>query len=328
MTTASGTRIVALEEHYWDRELAGRFEGAEGQRGGDIEDKLFDLGSKRLADMDAAGIDYSIISHGPPSAQKIADESVVALCARVNDRLLNVVGERPTRFGAFCALPTAFPDAAADELERCVAAGAAGAMIHGLTNGRFIDGKEFWPIFARAEQLNVPIYLHPSWPAKVVSDLYYKDYLSDFPMLARAAWGYSVENGTTAVRIILSGLLEQHPDLKLILGHLGETIPFQLSRLDEAFNRPGSKRVAVRDMVRRNFWITTSGFFSTHALRCCIEEMGSDRVLFSIDYPFVSESAPGTAWLVGADITDDERAQIFSGNAEAILKTGPSAGNG
>ena len=313
--------VIAIEEHYWDAELAAHFTGAEAAKQGAIEKRLRDLGGDRIADMDAAGIDVCVLSHGAPSGQKIPADVAPALIRRVNDRLAAAVAADPTRFAAFAALPTAAPEAAADELERCVSMGFKGAMVHGMTDGKFLDLPKYWPIYARAEKLDVPIYVHPAYPHPAVVEAYYADYLKDFPMLARPAWGYTVDAGTHAVRLVLSGVFERHPDLKIILGHLGESIPFQLWRLDQAFNRPGAgKAVAFREIFTRNFWITTSGFFSTPALLCCAAEMGFDRILFAVDWPFVAESAPGRRWLDEAPIPAADRAGILGGNARCLLR--------
>ena len=313
--------FIAIEEHYWDDELASQFQGPEASRPGIIEDRLRSLGGDRIKDMDAAGVDICVLSHGAPSGQKLPPEVAAPLIRRVNDRLAAAVAANPSRFAAFAALPTAAPEAAADELERCVRMGFKGAMVHGMTNGEFLDLKKYWPIYARAEALDVPIYFHPAYPHPAVVDAYYKDYLKDYPMLARPAWGYTVDAGTHAVRLVLSGVFEKHPKLKVILGHLGESIPFQLWRLEQSFNRPGQgKGVAFRDIFTRNFWITTSGFFSTPALLCCVMEMGVDRILFAVDWPFVADSGPGVAWMDGLSLSADDKAKILSGNARKLLK--------
>lgn len=312
--------VIAIEEHYWDDELASHFTGAEASRAGVIEKRLRDFGGERIQDMDAAGIDICVLSHGAPSSQKIPADIAIPLVRRVNDRLAAAVAANPTRLAAFAALPTADPQAAADELERCVAMGFKGAMVHGSCNGEFIDLPKYWPIFARAEQLDVPIYLHPAQPHPAVMDAYYKDYLTDFPMLARPAWGYAVECGTQVVRLVLSGVFERHPNLKIVLGHLGESVPFQLWRLDQALSRPGQKSVRFREIFTRNFWITTSGFFSTPALLCCAMEMGVDRILFSVDWPFVADSSAGTRWMKDVPLCADDKARILSGNAQRLLR--------
>ncbi|RXZ38526.1 amidohydrolase [Oxalobacteraceae bacterium CAVE-383] len=312
--------IIAIEEHYWDDELASHFVGQEGSRAGPMEKRLRDFGGERIKDMDAAGIDMTILSHGAPSGQKLPADIAVALVARTNDRLAAAVAANPTRFAAFAALPTAHPEAAADELERCVGMGFKGAMLHGLSNGEFLDLPKFWPIYARAEQLDVPIYLHPSLPHPAVLDAYYKDYMKDYPMLARPAWGYTVECGTQALRMVLSGVFQKHPKLKIVLGHLGESLPFQLWRIDQALSRAGQKSLNFRDIFTNNFWIATSGFFSTPALLCCVMEMGVDRILFAVDWPFVDESKPGVDWMAGVPLSSEDKIKILSGNAQKLFK--------
>jgi predicted TIM-barrel fold metal-dependent hydrolase len=312
--------IIALEEHYWDAELAATFTGVEAGRPGDIHARLHDLGALRIKEMDEAGIDLQVLSHGAPSAQKLSGDNAVALTRRVNDRLDAAVKAHPKRFAAFAALPTIDPAAAADELERTVKLGFKGAMIHGLGNGVFMDDKRFWPIYERAEKLDVPIYLHPSLPHQAVMDAYYKDYAKDFPMVVRAAWGYTVETATTAIRMVLSGVFEKHPKLKIILGHLGETLPFLVWRVDTALARPGSARQAgFRDVFCNNFWITTSGNFSDPALLCCVMEMGVDRILFSVDYPFVP-NAPAVEWMKTIPFSDADKAKMLSGNVTRLLR--------
>src|SRR5229473_8299835 len=279
--------VIALEEHYWDAELSATYGGVEGVRAPEVLKKLHDLGELRIKEMDEAGIDIQVLSHGAPSGQKLSGDNAVELIKRVNDRLAAAVAQHPTRFAGFAALATSDPAAAADELERTVTKhGFKGAMIHGLANGLFLDDKKFWPIFSRAEKLDVPIYLHPALPQAEVSRIYYDDYVKDFPTVARPAWGYTVETATTAIRLVLSGVFERHPKLKIILGHLGETLPFLVWRIDQALKRPGGKAMSFRDIFCNNYYITTSGNFSTPALICAMMEMGIDHILFAIDWPF------------------------------------------
>lgn len=312
--------IIAVEEHYWDPELAKHFTGLEAPRGLPMEKRLTDFAGDRIKDMDAAGIDIAVISHGAPSGQKLPADIAVPTVAKVNDRLAAAIAGNPKRFAAFGALPTANPAAAADELERTVGMGFKGAMIHGLTNGEFIDLKKYWPIFARAEKLDVPVYLHPSLPHPAVTAAYYEDYVKDFPMVVRPAWGFTVETATQAIRLVLSGVFEKHPKLKIILGHLGETLPFLVWRIDQALSRPGQKSISFRDVFCRNFWVTTSGFFSNPALLCTMMEMGADRILFAVDWPFVADSSPAVRWMEGAPISDEDKVKILSGNAKRLLK--------
>jgi 2,3-dihydroxybenzoate decarboxylase len=311
--------VIALEEHYWDQELVSTYQGVESIRDPEIAKRIYDLGELRLKEMDEAGIDIQVLSHGAPSTQKLTGSGAVELTQRVNDRLAAAVSVHPKRFAAFAALPTSDPQAAAQELERTVTKhNFKGAMIHGLANDAFLDDKRFWPIFARAEALDVPIYLHPSVPHPAVMDVYYKDYAKDFPMVIRAAWGFTVETATQALRLVLSGVFDAHPKLKIILGHLGETLPFFIWRIDMALKRPGQKAVSFRDVFAGNFYITTSGNFSDPALLCCAMEMGVDHILFAVDWPFVN-NPPATRWMEAVPLCDEDKAKILSGNAKRLL---------
>jgi 2,3-dihydroxybenzoate decarboxylase len=308
-----------LEEHYWDKELTDTYQGVESIRGEDLLKRLFDIGELRIKEMDEAGVDIQVISHGAPSTQKLDGDGAVALTRRVNDRLAAAIAPYPRRLAAFAALPTADPAAAADELERTAKLGFKGAMIHGLANGVFLDDQRFWPIFERAQALDLPIYLHPSVPHPAVMEAYYKDYAKDFPMVIRAAWGFTVETATTAIRMVLSGVFAKYPNLKIILGHLGETLPFLVWRVDHALARPGQKSLSFRDVFCHNFYITTSGNFSNPALLCSVMEMGVERILFAIDWPFVA-NPPGTRWMESVPLCDEDKAKILSGNAQRLLR--------
>ncbi len=319
MLKKPNTPVVALEEHYWDKEFADTFPGAEGVRDPKTLERLYDLGELRLKEMDEAGIDMQILSHGAPSAQKLSGAEAIEITRRVNDRLNGVVSANPTRFQAFAALPTSDPKAAAEELERTTKLGFKGAMIHGLANGVFLDDKRFWPIFERAQALDVPIYLHPSLPVAAVMNAYYDDYAKDFPMVARAGWGYTVETATLAIRLALSGVFDAYPRLKIILGHLGETLPFLVWRIDHALARPGAKTLSFRDVFCSHFYVTTSGNFSNPALLCCVMEMGIDRVLFAVDWPFVA-NRPAVEWLGTVPLCDEDKAKIASGNARKLFR--------
>ena len=242
------------------------------------------------------------------------------IAQRVNDRLKQIIDRNPSRFAGFATLPAIDPKAAADELERCVTKlGMKGAMIHGLTNGLFIDDKRFWPIFERAEQLDVPIYLHPSRPHPAVIEAYYKDYVQEFPSITNAGWGFGIETGTQCLRLVLSRVFESYPKLKIICGHLGEGLPFLLWRIDMTMSRSGNTPLYFRETFRNNFWLTTSGAFSHAALLCTVMEMGIDRILFGIDYPYC-ENAPGTEWMKDVPLSTEDRIKILNGNAKKLLR--------
>jgi predicted TIM-barrel fold metal-dependent hydrolase len=317
----SQATVIALEEHYFDPEVTQHFkEGGPEARLPALRDRLFDVGELRLTEMDQAGIDVQVLSHGAPATQRMDAQTAIPVARRANDKLHALINGSGKRFEGFAALPTADAKAAADELERAVTRlGFKGAMIHGLANGAFLDERRFWPIFERAQALDVPLYMHPAIPHPAVVEAYYRDYLKDFPGLLTAGWGFTVETATQAIRLVLSGLFDAYPRLKIILGHLGEGLPFSLWRIDMALARQFNRSTPFRDCFREHFWITTSGNFSTPALLCCVLEMGVDRILFSIDYPFVL-NPPGMKWMQDVPLGAEDRAKILGGNARRLLK--------
>lgn len=316
-------RVIAIEEHYWDKEVAATFGPTDAMRGApSIIERLYDYGELRIREMDEAGIDVQVLSHGAPATQRGEAETVIRLARGANDRLREIVRAHPDRFAAFGCLPTPDPKAAADELERCVTKlGFKGAMVHGLTNGLFLDDKRFWPIFERAQALDVPIYVHPATPHAAVAEIYYKDYIKDFPAFLTAGWGFTVEAATQGIRLVLSGVFDAYPELKIIMGHLGESLPFSLWRINQALARQGNRDTSFsfRDYFCKHFWITTSGNFSNPALLCCVMEMGVDRIIFSVDYPFV-QNKPGTDWIPNIPLCAEDKIKILSGNVERLLR--------
>jgi 2,3-dihydroxybenzoate decarboxylase len=314
-------RVIALEEHYFDPDVTKHFQaGGPEARLPELRNRLFDVGELRIREMDEAGIDVQVLSHAAPATQRMDAETAIPVARKANDRLLEIVKGSNGRFEGFAALPTTDPKAAADELERAVnRLGFKGAMIHGLANGQWLDDRRFWPIFERAQALDVPVYMHPAIPHPAVSEVYYKDYLKEFPGLLTAGWGFTVETATQAIRMVLSGMFEAYPRLKIILGHLGEGLPFSLWRIDMVLGRQGNRSTPFRDCFREHFWITTSGNFSTPALLCSVMEMGVDRILFSVDYPFVP-NPPGAQWMREIPLGPEDRAKIYGGNARRLLK--------
>lgn len=322
MTTQAKQRVIAIEEHYYDKELAGLFTGLDGRTGGKLRERLEDLDALRLKEMDEAGVDVQVLSHGAPATQKLDAQTAVRVARAVNDRLRKTIDTHPDRFAGFAVLPTADPKAAADELARAVnELGFKGAMIHGLTGGeQFIDDERFWPIFERAQALDVPIYLHPAIPHPAIIDTYLKPYHEKFPGLLNAGWGFTIETATAGIRMVLSGVFDKYPDLKVILGHLGETLPYLVWRIDHALSRPGNAPNRFRETFCRNFYVTTSGFFSDPAMLCCIQEMGVDRILFAVDWPFVDSSKLGTQWMERIALSAEDKAKVLHGNSERLLR--------
>lgn len=320
MASKAGYRIIALEEHYFDPGIAATFDDKTGFSGTPIRKRLDDVDDMRIREMDEAGIDVQVLSQGAPSTQRMDPESAVKLSKEANDRLQQTIERHPDRYAGFAALPTPDPKAAADELERTVTKyGFKGAMIHGLTNGEFIDLPKYWPIFERAQQLDVPIYLHPAIPHKDVIKAYYADYVAKFPGILTAGWGFTVETATAGIRMVLSGVFDKYPGLQIIIGHLGEGLPFSLWRISEALSRESDMGRTFHDIFCEHVHITTSGNFSDPAMICSMMEMGVDRIMFSIDYPFVM-NGPAVDWMEGISLSPDDKKKILAGNAEKLLK--------
>jgi 2,3-dihydroxybenzoate decarboxylase len=320
MESQGKPRIVAIEEHYFDPVLTRDWPRTGHMRENAIITRLDTLGELRLQEMDEAGIDLQVLSQSAPSLQRLDAKTAAEAAPGLNDRLAETVRRNPARYAAFAALPTPDPKAAADELERCVVRlGFKGAMIHGQTNGQYHDDKRFWPIFERAAALDVPLYLHPAAPNKAIIDATVKEYVEEYPGLLSAGFGFTFETSTQALRLVLSGLFDKYPKLKIILGHLGEGLPFLIWRINHSLSRPGNKTLSFRDAFSGHFYVTTSGFFSHPALLCCVMELGIDRILFSVDYPFI-ENKPAVEWMRTVPLCAEDREKMLHGNAERLLK--------
>ncbi len=191
-------------------------------------------------------------------------------------------------------------------------------MINGMTDGHFHDDRRFWPIYERAQALDVPIYIHPALPHPAVIEAYYKDYVETHPGILRAGWGFNVETATQGVRFVLSGVFDAYPRLKIILGHMGEGLPFFLWRISHGLRGSLGER-SFRDIFCAHFWITTSGFFSDPALICCAMEIGIVRILYSVDYPF-AENQLGSEWIKTLPLSPEDRSKLLAGNARRLLK--------
>ena len=286
-----------------------------------------DLGEGRIAEMDAQGIDVQVLSMVQPGLEHSTPDRAVPVARAFNDRIAAAIAAHPDRFAGFAALATSDPAAAADELARAVRElGFKGALINGRSLERFLDDEFFWPMFESAEALGVPIYLHPMPPPKAVYDAYYSGFGDAVGfMLAAPAWGWHIETGLHALRLILAGVFDRFPNLQIIIGHMGEVIPFMLARIDETIGGrlaldPARPKIelSVREYFERNFHITTSGLFTDPPLRCAIDTLGADKVLFAVDHPF-SDGAKARRWIDQAAISDEERAKITHQNAERLL---------
>jgi predicted TIM-barrel fold metal-dependent hydrolase len=308
-------RIIALEEHFWTPELIALRRTVDQVNPKSVE-RLGDLGELRLREMDAGGIDVQVLSEAEPGAQNLEPDLAVSLARLSNDLLAEAVKRRPDRFAGFATLPTPDPAAAAKELERTVKElRFRGAMVHGSTRGHFLDERQFWPIFESAAALDVPIYLHPCTPQPAVFETYYRDY----PQLGRAALGFGVEMAVQAARLVVSGVFDEFPRLQIILGHLGEALPFMLWRANDTLSRRSKQRRSFREYFVDHFHITTSGNFSQPALQCAIAELGIARILFAVDWPF-QPNGEAVAFIREAVLAETDREAIFGGNARRLLR--------
>jgi predicted TIM-barrel fold metal-dependent hydrolase len=306
---------IAIEEHFWTPELRALRRGHDVLSDPELGRRLADLGELRIAEMDEAGIDMQVISHVEPATQNFEPAEAVRLAVAANDLLHQAIRAHPGRFAGFAALPTPDPAAAGRELERAVMQlGFRGAMVHGLTRGAFLDEKPFWPILETAQRLDVPIYLHPATPHPDVIDAYY----SGFPSMVRVGHGFTSEMSAAAIRLVLSEVFDTFPRLQIILGHLGEALPFLMPRVDRYVSRQMKGRT-FRETILRNFHFTTGGEFTHTALQCTIEEIGIERLMFAVDWPFHT-NRDGASFIETAPIRDDAKAMIFAGNARALLR--------
>jgi predicted TIM-barrel fold metal-dependent hydrolase len=324
-------KIIAIEEHF-TLDIVERAVNREGStpvaaarvHGPIVAQfpKLADLGAGRLRDMDAAGITIQVLSLAQPATQTFDARTAVPLAREANDVLAEAVRAHPGRFAGLATLPTPDSRASAAELERAVTSlGFKGAMIHGTTNGRFLDDDAFWPIFEAAEHLDVPIYLHPGEPPAAVRDAYYAGFARPVSFaLATSAWGWHIETALHLLRLILAGVLDRFPRLQLIIGHMGEAIPFFLARTSERLPREVTQLPrTVEEYVQSQVYITTSGFFTDPPLQCALAALGIDRIIFSVDYPF-SPNEQGRALLDAAPLSPEDRDKLAHLNAERVLK--------
>lgn len=313
-------RIITLEEHFAFPGFMDRFGRQSFHNKGE---QLCDLNERRIAEMDAAGIDMQVLSLTSPGTEALAAEEAVKIASSANEFLAAAIERHPSRFAGLAALPTAAPDLAAGELERMVCQhGFKGAVINGHIQGRYLDDQFFWPIMERAEALQVPLYLHPAPPPQPVIDAYYT---GNFPaevtrMLSTAGWGWHIETAVHILRLILSGVFDRYPKLQIMIGHMGEALPFMLPRLDLVLQPNLTKlQRPMAAYLRENIHYTFSGFNFTAAFLNLLLEVGSDRIMFSTDYPYGSLEK-GRSFLSQLPVSSPDREKIAHGNAELLLR--------
>jgi 5-carboxyvanillate decarboxylase len=278
---------------------------------------LLDTGEGRLQAMNQFGIDMQVLSFVSPGVQVFDAATGAQMAKKVNNELSKVVNEHPTRFAGLASLALQNPNEAADELERSVKdLGLKGACICTHTKGEYPDDKKYRVIFQRAHQLDVPIYLHPRGPSPDMI----KPYLG-YPFLDSAMLGFAAEASLSAMRLICSGLFEEYPELKIVLGHLGEAIPFWLWRIDTNWKRSPLSMTLKKppsQYFKDNFFVTTSGMFSEPAFRCTLSILGADRILFAVDYPMESPQE-ATELFEKASMGHDDKERIYHLNAEKVF---------
>lgn len=326
-------KIIGLEEHCWTPALEAALMKVQGEYKDDslplfpyAYPKLKDLGTGRLKDMEAIGVDHMVLSVTTPATQILPPAEAVPLARGANDAMARAVKSYPDRFSAFATLPLSDPKAAVGELQRCVEElGFVGAMIHGRTFEAYPDHADFFPVLQLVEKLNVPIYIHPQMAPRAVRALYYdgfdKAVSTDF---AGGGMGWHYEAGVTAIRLILAGVFDKLPGLQIILGHWGEMVAFYLERID-VLSRVSAKllKKTVANYFRNNFYLTGSGVYSTTYLQRAIDIVGIDRVMYSTDYPFQYRTdGMARTFLEQAPLTIDQKEKIAHGNAEYLLKLG------
>lgn len=314
---------IALEEHFafpenvdtsYAKDLAPEF-----------RPKILEVGSGRIADMDRGGVQLCILSLTAPGIQAIPNVSqAIDLSRRANDYLAEHISQYPKRMKGFAALPMQDPQAAARELTRCVKElGFCGALVNGFSqineedSAVFYDLPQYRPFWATVQQLDVPFYLHPRAPLASRQQAY-----EGHPWFVGSAWGFAVETSIHALRLMASGLFDEYPKLQVILGHLGEGLPFNIWRVDRRISRLGLRTKAKLSMgqyLRENLYITTSGNFRTQALADVMLEVGADRVLYSVDYPYedVTEAA---IWFDSVAISESDRVKIGRANAQKLFR--------
>ena len=320
------TGKIALEEHFALPEtLADSTRYASGHGWSQLEQRLLDLHNHRVSEMDAHGIAYAILSLNSPAIQAIADRSRATEVARLsNDVLADAVARRPDRLGGFAALPLQDPDAAAEELTRAVRElGFKGALVNGFSQVGsgdevvYYDHPAYASFWQRVEELDVPVYLHPREPLPSREPIY-----EGHPWLLGPVWAFAAETAVHALRLMCSGLFDRHPRLTLILGHLGEGLPYNAWRIDHRLRKMPQglpARRTITEYLRSNVFLTTSGNFRTPTLVSAIAEVGADRVLFSVDYPF-EETADAAEWFDNAPLSERDRVRIGCENATRLFK--------
>jgi len=280
--------------------------------------RLLDLGDERLSIMDKSGVSMALLAMTSTGVQQFAVEKATRIAANGNDLLAAAIKRHPARYAGLATIPVQDPKRAVKELERSITQlGLSGVMINSHTNGEYLDEEKYWPILEAAAGLDTTVYIHPRAPSPGMAAPYRKYHLE------HAIWGYAVEVGLHALRLIMCGVFDRYPKLRVVIGHMGENIPYALYRLDWMhshydFGRPKLK-LTPGEYFRQNFHITTSGVNWVPALELSLKVLGADNIMWAVDYPY-QETVEATEWLNEAPISDADKEKIFHLNAERVFK--------
>ena len=288
------------------------------QTRGLISDRLLDLDGERLTIMDQSHIDMAVLAMTSTGVQQFEVDEAARIAENGNDLLAEAIKRHPTRFAGLATIPVQDPKRAVKEMERAITKlRLNGVMINSHTNGEYLDEDKYWPILEAAAGLDATVYIHPRAPSPAMREPYRRY------RLEHAIWGYAVEVGLHTVKLLMSGVFDKYPNLRIVIGHMGENIPYSLYRMDWmhgrfSFDRPKLK-LMPSEYFKRNFTITTSGVNWAQALEFCIKVLGADNIMWAVDYPY-QETVEATQWLNDAQISDDDKAKIFHKNAERLFK--------
>mgnify|MGYP003574928219 CR=1 FL=1 len=331
--TGPSARRIAIEEHFITPAVSAEFKRLLDtpsdnldwiecvpvySRPNPILDALLDIDGKRIEDMNAGGVDMSLLSLAGPGVQMFETSRAVGLAVETNDFLVDVIRKHPTRFGGLATVAPQAPKAAAKEMARAInTLGLHGFMINSHTNNRYLDDPYFWPILEVAEALDRPIYLHPRMPSDGMAEPF-----RDIPL---TTWAFGIETGHHAVRLMFSGVLDRFPNIRIVLGHMGEALHFWQWRLDQwykesQFFSPNWKKLGCKpsEYLKRNFVMTPTGNLNPDALEYSLKTLGADNILFAVDYPYQPHK-PTADFVDITPMTDEERRKIYYGNAEKLF---------
>ncbi|KAL6404558.1 putative amidohydrolase 2 [Ilyonectria robusta] len=315
--------LITLEEHFVSADLLPELSDIYAEQLKHLPDvaaRLTDLGPLRLADMDANRVSLQVVSHAPGLGPRPPRFSALA-----NDQLARAIQASPGRLAGLAVLPMAEPEAAAKELRRCVnELGFVGALVDAHVDGLHYDDRRFWPVFMAAAELDVPIYLHPTYPAQPQRSGYEGQYEAGAARsLGSSGFGWHQETGLGVLKLYAAGLFDEVPTLKIVVGHFGEMLPFMLERVEKLSVRWGNQQRRWRQVWDENIWITTSGVWSIAPMACILRNTRVDHILYSVDYPF-EKNEQGLRWIRELQesglVTPDELDMIAYRNAEQLLR--------